>query len=125
MKLTIEGAKLWAQENHNDLDKKRLNHPDDMVQMMNKMIPEKSGDMGFRLKEIWDSGCWLGTQLELNGATEEQISSIQMAMGQRAFGGCPWQAAVNYANEFIETGDTEEKGGMELAEKLHNELFGG
>ena len=47
-----------------------------------------------------------------------------MAQGQRSFGGDPWQAAVDYANEFIENGDTEEKGGVELALKRNDELFG-
>jgi hypothetical protein len=115
--LTVEDAKAWASERCSELDADRLGHEDQMVQMMNRMIPEKS-------KSLWDSGCWLAAKLREHGATDEQVSSIQMAQGQRAFGGDAWQAAVDYANEFAANGDTEEKGGAELAAKRHSEIFG-
>ena len=117
MPKTIYDAKQWARDNTEELDADRLSSNDDAVQMFNRVMPEKS-------KELWDSGSWLAGQLRSNGATEEQISSIQMAQGQRAFGGNAWQAAVDYANEFEATGDTQEKGGLNLAEKRHEELFG-
>jgi hypothetical protein len=50
------------------------------------------------------------------------VRDIQMAVGQRAFGGDAWQAAVDYANEFAATGDTAEKGGLELAVKINREM---
>ena len=114
---TIEEAQEWANKNNQELDSKRLGHTDKMVQMMNRIMPEKS-------KSLWDSGCWLGTILQDLGANDEQIGDIQMAHGQRSFGGDSWKAAVDYANEFAECGDTEEKGGAELAEKRHKEIFG-
>jgi len=117
MTLKIEDAKSWVQENYDDLERNRLECPDETVQMINRMIPDKS-------REMWNAGCWMAEQLREHGANDEQVSSIQMAQGQRSFGGCPWQAAVDYANEFIENGDTEEKGGVELAIKRNNELFG-
>lgn len=117
MPKTIEDAKQWATDNEVRLDSDRLASSDETVQRFNRMMPAKS-------KELWDSGCWLGEQLRSHGATDEQVSQIQMALGQRAFGGNAWAAAVAYANEFEQSGDTEEKGGLELAEKRHAELFG-
>lgn len=114
---TVEDAKSWASERCSELDADRLAHEDQMVQMMNRMMPEKS-------KSLWDSGCWLAEKLREHGATDKQVSSIQMAQGQRAFCGDAWQAAVDYANEFAANGDTEEKGGAELAAKRHREIFG-
>lgn len=113
---TVDDAKQWARDNTKELDARRLASPSDDVQMFNRIMPDKS-------KELWDSGCWLARELESLGATDEEISSIQMAQGQRAFGGNAWQAAVDYVNEFAATGDTVEKGGPELAEKRHKELF--
>ena len=113
---TIEDAKKWARENAADLDAARLSCKDESVRMFNDIMPEKS-------KTLWDSGSWLAHELESLGATADQISDIQMAQGQRAFGGDTWQAAVDYVNEFAATGDTEEKGGLELAEKRHKELL--
>ena len=113
---TIAGAKRWADEHSAELDRNRKASSDADVQMFNRIMPEKS-------KELWDSGVWLGDRLEEHGATKDQIQSIQMAAGQRAFGGDAWQAAVDYANEFAGTGDTREKGGAELAEKVHAEIF--
>lgn len=114
---TIKDAKQWARDNASELDASRLSCADELVQMFNRIMPDKS-------QELWDSGCWLAQELEAHGATAEQIRDIQTAQGQRAFGGDGWQAAVDYANEFATTGDTEEKGGLELAEKRHKELFG-
>lgn len=114
---TVKDAKQWAEENAAQLDSDRLNSDDKYVQMFNRTMPTKS-------KELWDSGCWLAEQLRACGADDEQVSAIQMAQGQRAFGGDAWQAAVDYANEFEATGDTVEKGGAALAHKRHRELFG-
>ena len=114
---TIQEAKQWAKDNAADLDAARLSSEDETVQMFNNIMPEKS-------KVLWDSGVWLAHELESHGATADQIYSIQTALGQRAFCGDAWQAAVAYANEFASTGDTEEKGGHELAEKRNREIFG-
>jgi len=114
---TIEDAKRWASENTEDLDRNRLRCDDVHVQMFNRIMPAKS-------KVLWDSGSWLGARLRSHGATDEQVSSIQMAQGQRAFGGDAWRAAVDYANEYAATGDTQEKGGLELAVKRNAEIFG-
>ena len=113
---TINDAKTWATENSESLDADRLSCKDETVQMFNKVMPEVS-------KLLWDSGCWMAEQLRSHGASKGQVSSIQMAQGQRAFGGDAWQAAVDYANEFAETGDTEEKGGAALAVKRNQELM--
>ena len=112
---TIDDAKQWAEDNSHELDADRLSCKDESVRMFNQIMPEKS-------KELWNSGCWLANELESHGATADQIGSIQMAQGQRAFGGDAWQAAVDYVNEFAATGDTEEKGGPELAQKRHAEI---
>ena len=114
---TIEDAKQWAEDHAGELDADRLSCKDDPVRMFNDIMPELT-------KTLWDSGCWLAHELESHGATDDQVSSIQMAQGQRAFGGDAWQAAVDYVNEFAATGDTKEKGGRELAEKRNEELFG-
>ncbi len=115
--LTIEDAKQWAVENAVMLHEGRISCKNESVRMFNSIMPDLS-------KLLWDSGCWLAHVLESHGATAEQIVDIQGAQGQRAFCGDAWQAAVDYANEFAETGDTEEKWGPELAEKRHKELFG-
>lgn len=115
--VTIEDAKQWAADYATELDQIRLSCDDKTVQMFNRVMPEKS-------KDLWDSGSWLGEQLRALGATDEQVQSIQMAQGQRAFRGDAWQAAVDHVNEFSEQGDTEEKDGLDLAEKRHEELFG-
>ncbi len=114
---TIEEAKKWANEHSQKLDADRLGNKDETVQMLNRMIPEKS-------KSLWDSSCWLANKLKEHGATDEQISSIQMAHGQRSFADDSWQVAVYYVNEFSVTGDTKEKGGIELANKINDEIFG-
>ena len=112
---TIEDAKQWARDNAAELDAARLSNTDESVKMFNSIMPDIS-------KKLWDSGSWLAHELESHGATDEQVSSIQTAQGQRAFCGDAWQAAVDYANEFTATGDTEEKGGAKLAKKCHEEL---
>ena len=114
---TVDDAKRWAAEHSADLDRDREASSDADVQMFNRLMPAIS-------KELWNSGIWLRERLTEHGASEAQIRSIQMAAGQRAFGGDAWQAAVDYANEFAATGDTEEKGGVELAAKRHAEIFG-
>lgn len=108
---TIKDAKQWAVDNSDELDGRRMSSRDPDVQMFNSIRPELS-------KTLWDTGMWLAHELETHGATREQVQDGQMALGQRAFGGDAWQAAVDYVNEFVATGDTEEKGGAELAEKL-------
>lgn len=115
--ITVKSAKQWAKGQETELNAGRLACDDESVQMFNRIMPEKS-------KELWDSGVWLAEQLRSHGATDEQISSIQMAAVQRAFCGDAWQASVDYANEFAEHGDTEEKGGFELDVKRHKELYG-
>ncbi len=114
---TANGARKWAAEHSADLDRDRKACSDADVQMFNTLMPKVS-------KTLWDSGIWLAERLAEHGANKDQIQSIQMATGQRAFGGDAWQAAVDYANEFAATGDTKEKGGEELAEKRHAEIFG-
>lgn len=114
---TIEDAKQWALENAVMLHADRLACEDESVRMFNDIMPDLA-------KKLWDSGAWLAHELVAHGATNDQVSNIQMAQGQRAFGGDAWKAAVDYANEFAATGDTEEKGGCELAEKRNQELFG-
>lgn len=114
---TITDAKEWADKQSDKLDRDRLECPDPAVQWINKMIPEKS-------KELWNSGCWLAHVLREHGANDEQVIDIQTAQGQRSLGNDPWKVAVDYANEFIANGDTEEKSGIELAMKINNELFG-
>ena len=111
MKYTVEQAKAWAAENSHELDIARLRCTDGIVQMLNRVDPEKS-------KQVWDSGCWLAEVLREHGATEEQIREIQFAAGQRSFGGDAWKASVLYANEFAATGGTAEKPGPELAAKI-------
>lgn len=113
--LTISDAKAWAEARRESLDIARLAHADPMVRLMNNAMPEKSKTLG-------DSGCWLAAVIREHGATDQQVRDIQMAVGQRAFGGDAWQAAVDYANEFVAKGDTEEKGGLELAVKINSEL---
>lgn len=114
---TTEDAKSWAAQRSSELDDRRCACGDEAVRMMNQFDAVKS-------KSLWDSGSWLAEVLRDAGATDAQIAAIQMAQGQRAFGGDPWKAAVDYANEFLSTGDTEEKGGIDLARKRHEELFG-
>lgn len=113
---TVEEAKRWAEENGQRLDKERLECEDPSVLKVAEMMPDRS-------KSLWDSGEWLSERLFDHGATEEQAASICMAQGQRSFMGDPWQAAVDYANEFATTGDTVEKGGIALAFKVHSELL--
>lgn len=112
---TIDDARKWANDNSIELDADRIACDDQSVQMLNRIIPDKS-------KCLWDAGCWLAEKLRERGANDEQVSAIQMAMGQRAFCGDTWKAAVDYANEFALSGDTKEKGGEELASKLNYEL---
>lgn len=114
---TIEDAKRWASENADELEADRLSCDDKNVVLFNRLMPELS-------KTLWDSGSWLSQELRSHGADDEQVQEIQMAHGQRSFGGEAWQAAVDYANEFAANGDTKEKGGLELGIKRHKELFG-
>lgn len=115
--LTVEDAKKWADERSSELDKERLGWEDPTIQMLNRIIPEKS-------KNLWNSGCWLESVLLENGASKEQIKDIQFAHGQRSFANDEWKVAVDYANEFIANGETKEKGGFELAKKINEEIFG-
>lgn len=115
--MKIEDVKAWCLENRAELDESRLACEDAALQIINKMNPSL-------LKRLWDSGCWLAMKLREHGATEEQVQEIQFAHGQRAFGGCPYQVALGYAKEFAENGDTKEKGGEALADKIHGEVFG-
>jgi hypothetical protein len=114
--LTVEDAKKWALERLIELDKDRLECENKAVQMLNRIIPEKS-------KNLWDSGCWLESVLLENGASKEQVKDIQFAHGQRSFANDEWKVAVDYANEFIANGETQEKGGFELARKINEEIF--
>lgn len=117
MTLTIDHAKKWVTDNYDELEQKRINCADPDVQMFNSIAPKLS-------KTLWDSGCWLAHILRNAGATDQEVQSIQMAHGQRSFGADPWQTAVDYANEYCETGDTVEKGGLELGLKRNAEFFG-
>jgi len=113
---TIESAQQWENENAVRLDAKRLASTDEGVQMLNRILPDKS-------RQLWNSGCWLAEQLEACGASDDEIRDIQMVQGQHAFGGSAWQAAVDLANEYTETHTTKEHAGAELAEKLFKERF--
>ncbi|RKY70960.1 MAG: hypothetical protein DRQ14_08065 [Candidatus Latescibacterota bacterium] len=116
-RFTVVEAMEWADENREELDGARLGSEDSSVKMMNGMMPDKS-------REMWDAGCWLGERLEELGATEDEAMDLQFALGQRAFAGSAWEAAVRYANEFAERGGTEEHAGPELAETVCKEIFG-
>lgn len=115
---TVEDVKKWIVENNTELEKDRLNCQDSSVQMLNRILPDKS-------KMLWDIGCWIEHVLQKNGADKEDISDIQFVFGQRAFGGAGEATAVAYVNEFVKTKEVAEKPGPELAEKIHNEMFGG
>jgi hypothetical protein len=112
----VEDAKNWALENSVNLDESRLGHKDPAVVLLNRLIPDKS-------KELWDAGCWLQKVLREYGVDENRINEIEMALGQRSFAANAWNVAVDYANEFANNGSIKEKGGIELAEKIHNEVF--
>ena len=118
MAFTVVKAKQWAVDNSDDLDAARhaKGEEEEFVRAFNNTMPGLS-------KLLWDSGSWLGTQLRDMGATEEQVTTIQMAHGQRAVAADPWRVAVDYANEFHDTGDTKEKAGPELAVKVHKEML--
>lgn len=111
---TVEQAKAWADERIGQLTEERLSYTDSAVKMINKLMPELS-------KNLWNSSAWLGEALRQHGATDIQVQDIQMAQGQRSVYNDPWKVAVDYANEFATSGDTVEKGGLELAIALVND----
>ena len=90
LQFTVEDSKKWVDERSKELDKDRLECEDPTVQMLNRVIPEKS-------KNLWNSSCWLESVLLENGASKEQVKSIQFAHGQRSFAGDEWKIAVEYA----------------------------
>lgn len=114
---SIHDAMSWAADNDAELDKSRLACTDSTIKMLNRMSPETS-------KKLWNTGCWIEEILEGLGADKQTIHDMQFAMGQRAFGGDPWAISVAYVNEFIANGGTEEKPGVELADKINSEMFG-
>ena len=114
---TIEDAKQWVAENHKELTKTRLSSTEPTIQMLNRVLPDKSRD-------LWDSGCWLQNEMRTLGATNEEITDAQFACGQRAFANDPWEIAVRYINEYQESGEIKDKPGAQLGEEINKELFG-
>lgn len=113
---TVEIAKQWARENAAELEASRLACPEKIVQQLNRSMPDLS-------RELWNSGCWLNERIADHGVPADQVRRIGMAHGQRSFGRDPWEVAVMYANEVAANGDTSEKGGKELADKIMVEMF--
>lgn len=76
------------------------------------------------MEEVWRSGCWLGTMLRKEGASEEDVQRIGFAHGQRSFAGDPYGWAVKYLNEYVGTRSINDQPGEDLAAEINEEVFG-
>ena len=105
-----------------------LKYVTDNKENLVKSLDECDGIPSFMKKSqfqsIWDAGCWLGHVLRENGASDDEKGSILFVHGQRCFGNDPVKQAVLLANEFVNTGTTEDRPGMELADKINQEILG-
>lgn len=104
-------ARQWVEEHRDELLEDLLNCD---------LVPHAFKDS---LKEPWCAGCWLKQALEGAGLSEDKAQEICFAHGQRCFGGDAYVWAVKYFNEYVTTGQVQDKPGEALAEKINNELF--
>jgi len=109
---TEEDVRKYTTGNKEELAKS-LNECDDVPNFMKN-----------HFQPIWDAGCWLGSALREKGCSEEERANILFVHGQRCFGRDPVKQAVLLANEFVNTGTTEDRPGMELADKINQEILG-
>ena len=73
------------------------------------------------MQGIWNAGSWLSVVLSINGASPEDCSRICFCHGQRSVYASTIAMAVAYANEYEQTGTTQDQPGPELAERLIQE----
>lgn len=105
----------WAHENREELDARRMACEDEGVQEFNRMAPEMS-------RRLWDSGAWLASVLREAGASDQEVTDAQFAAGQRSFAADAFEVAVAFANEYEQSGSLAEEPGVELADKIIEEM---
>lgn len=113
MTYTVADIDAFAQEHADELAKSLAENTE--VPVMMKGLP--------MILDLWAAGSWLGITLREHGAEDEEVGNICFVHGQRSFGRDTKEAAVSLANEYAAKGETEDKPGEELAEKIHNELL--
>ena len=76
------------------------------------------------MEDIWCADCWMNEKLQEAGATDLEIRKIGCCHGQRSFFGDPYEWAVRYVNEFIESKAIKDQPGVELADQICKEEMG-
>lgn len=112
---TIEQAKEWVNERREELVEGFLSC---------EKIPKFFRKPGCKMEDVWCSGCWMNEKLRESGATEEDVHRIGFCHGQRSFFGDPYEWAVRYVNEFIESKAIQDQPGEELADQICKEEMG-
>lgn len=118
MSVSIDDVKKWTADNREKLTADMTACEDETVKRMLRLLPDIFVPM-------WDAGCWLKEFLIENGCSEDQAEDTCFAMGQRCFGGDPFQVAVKYANEWMDRGEIADKPGIQLACEINAEMFEG
>lgn len=114
MTYTVEDINKYQEENRDKLAEGIANCEE--IPSIMKSLP--------MFKDLWAAGEWLGKMLREHGAEDMEVSDICFVHGQRSFGGDTKVEAVALANEYAATGDTEDKPGEELAQKINEKLLG-
>lgn len=112
--LTLNDIYFWIKDNEDRLDKERTECKDESIVFLNRLAPAKC-------KELWDTGEWLAHTLKENSCPQEEVREITFMHGQRCFTRNAHEDAVELANEYINTGTTKDKPGLDLAKKINKE----
>lgn len=110
MKHTVEQAKAYVAE-----------WIEDITASYEKDVPEHQRHD--RLFECWKAGCWLNAMLRAHECNGEELTSIGFCHGQRSAFGNTWEWAVKYLNEYEESKSIADKPGVELADRINEEMF--
>jgi hypothetical protein len=108
---TESDAKTWVESNKTKLIDSLLRDPE---------IPSIFKQPNTLFEDIFCAGAWLDEKLREHGATAAQVQDICTAVGQRSFSGDPYKLAVQYLNEFSQSGGVKDKAGWVLAEQIIN-----
>ena len=108
MSYTVDEAKSWYEE-----------HKDEIIEhskCKELMICSE------KIEQTCVMGVWLAEKLSKMGADEIVVDDACFTLGQRSLFGDPFKEAVKYANEYEENGSLLDKPGLELANKILDEL---
>ena len=111
---TIEDFEEYENENRKDLQDSFMSCEE---------VPVFMKCPGSKFETMWNSGCWLKEELLKLGAKDKEADDICFVQGQKSFAGDTVKISIELLNEYASTNTVSDKPGIELAEKIHNDLL--